>query len=168
MSTATHDDLDQARALLDGPPEGVEKLWSKVNDLAQHRRIDPELRRDLLRVAERVAPGLVGQITLELDYAVPAAVLEAHQDELIENRRSLGAFPRRESLEAPTPEEWIVADPRRLRALTFEIARFTTDDQRIAEPVLTLAEALGIDQRLAIDVTAAALRDVHRLAAVAR
>ena len=47
MSTATHDDLDQARALLDGPPEGVEKLWSKVNDLAQHRRIDPELSRDL-------------------------------------------------------------------------------------------------------------------------
>src|ERR1035438_4373252 len=62
-----YSDLDQARTILDAPPGVLEALWSRVNELAKHRRIDPQLRSDLLRVAEQIDPDLVPRLKLELD-----------------------------------------------------------------------------------------------------
>jgi hypothetical protein len=153
-------DLDQARALLDADPDVLAQLWAKVDALAKHRRIDRELRRNILRVAEKVEPTLVEQLKLELDEATPAAVLGAHP-ELVEDRPALGAFPRRDSIEAPTVDEWLKEDPRRLRGVVFEACRFTKDDRRVAEGVLSLAETLGLDLHLAADIVGYALRDAR-------
>ncbi len=161
-------DLDQARAVLDGPPGPLEALWAKIDALAKHRKIQPELRRDILRVAEKVDPALAERLEDELDEAVPAAVLEAHAHELIEDRPSLGAFPRRDTLEAPTVAEWLREDPRRLRGVVFEMARFCRDNRRVAEGALSLAEALGIDGHLAADITGYALRDARQPQAAAK
>jgi len=161
-------DVDQARALLAAPPEVLEQLWQKVDALAQHRKVDPELRKDILRVAKRVCPALGAQLEREFDVAVPAAVLEAHQHELIENRPALGAFPRRDTIEAPTAAEWLTEDPRRLRGVVFEIARFTKDDRLVAESAVKLADTLGIELHLAGDIIAAALRDARHPQAVAQ
>jgi hypothetical protein len=158
--------LDQARAVLDAPPEVLERLWQTVSALAAHRKVDPELRRDLLRVAAKVAPNLVPQIKKELDEAVPSAVLEAHQDQLVLDRPSLGAFPRRDTLEAPTVDEWLKEDPRRLRGVVLEVARFCGDDRLVVESVLGLAETLGVDGHLAADIIGYALRDARHPQAV--
>lgn len=162
------DALEQAQAILGSPPDVLARLWEKVDALARHRKIDPELRRDLMRVAEKVYPTLAEQIMLELDVATPAAVLEAHEHELIEDRPSLGAFPRRDSPEAPTAAEWLREDARRLRRVTLEVARFTTDDRLVAESVLSLAETLELEFDLAVDIIASALRDARHPLAVAR
>jgi hypothetical protein len=139
----------------------LEALWAKINELAEHRKIQPELRRDLLRVAAKVDPDLVPQLKRELDEVVPSAVLEAHQDELIPDRPAFGAFPRRDTIEAPTVDEWLKEDPIRLRGVVLEVARFCKDDRRVVESVLALAERLGIDPRLAGDIIGPALRDVR-------
>ena len=156
-----YSDIDQARTILDGPPGPLEALWAKINELAEHRKIQPEVRRDILRVAEKVAPELVAQLKHEMDEAVPSAVLEAHQDELVPDRPTLGAFPRRDTLDAPTVEDWLREDPRRLRGVVFETARFSADDQRVVESVLGLAHSLGIDLKLAADIVGHALRDAR-------
>jgi hypothetical protein len=161
-------DVDQARALLDAEPDVLAKLWQQVDALWRHRAIDPELRVAILRVAQHVDPALVSQIERELDEATPAAVLEAHQDELIEDRSTLGAFPRRDAIEVPTVSEWIAEDPRRLRGVVFEACRFTSDDRRVAEGVLSLAGTLGIDLHLAADIVGYALRDARHPEAVAK
>ncbi|MGD0944279.1 MAG: hypothetical protein ABR972_08405 [Acidimicrobiales bacterium] len=153
-------DLDQARALLDADPDVLCRLWQKVDALAKHRKLDPELRGNILRVAEKVEPTLVEQLKIELDEATPAAVLEAHP-ELIEDRPALGAFPRRDSIEAPTVDEWIREDSRRLRGVVFEACRFCKDDRRVAEGALGLAETLGLDLHLAADIVGYALRDAR-------
>ena len=129
---------------------------------ARHRKIQPELRRDLLRVAERVDPDLAERLKDELDEAVPAAVLEAHWRELVPDRAALGAFPRRDCIEAPTASELLTEDPLRLRNVTLEVARFTKDDRLVAESVLSLAEQLGIDPELAVDVVTHGLMDAAR------
>ncbi len=154
-------DLDRARVMLDAPGEYLEKLWARVNDLAEHRKIQPELRAGILRVAEQIDPALAEQLRHELDEATSAAVLEAHQDELIPDRPTLGAFPTSDRLTAPSIEDWLREDPTRLRGVTFEVARFTKDDRAVATSVLTLANALEIDLKLAGDVVAHALIDVH-------
>ena len=154
--------------MLDGPPGALEALWAKVEELARHRKIQPELRRDILRVVEQVAPDLVPQLKRELDEAVPAAVLEAHAHELIEDRATLGAFPRRDTIEALTAGEWLKEDPRRLRGVLFEACRFSKDDRAVVEGVLQLAENVGIDLRLAGDIVGAALRDARHPQAVAQ
>jgi hypothetical protein len=156
-----YSDLDQARTILDAPPGVLEALWSRVNELAKHRRIDPQLRSDLLRVAEQIDPDLVPRLKLELDIATPAAVLEAHASELIANQVTLGAFPVSTRLEGATVEDWLREDPRRLRGVVFETARFSADDQRVVESVLGLAHSLGIDLKLAADIVGHALRDAR-------
>jgi hypothetical protein len=113
-------DLYQERTILDAPPGVLEALWQKVNDLAKHRKIQPELRRSILRVAAQVDPTLAEQISRELDEAVPGAVIEAHQDELIPNKPTLGAFPSPAKLEGASLEGWLREDPRRLRGVVFE------------------------------------------------
>jgi hypothetical protein len=158
--TKAAQDRDLARQLLAAEPDVLARLWEKVNALAEHRRIDRGLRDDLLRVAGRLDPALATQLERELDEFLPAVVLAAHADELIEDR-PLGAFPRRDSVEAPTVEEWLIEDPRRLRGVVREVARFCTDDRRVVESVLALAESLGIDPRVAGDIIGPALRDVR-------
>jgi hypothetical protein len=160
--------LDQARAVLDADPDVLARLWEKVDALAKHRKIDPELRADILRVAGRIDPDLVGQLKRELDEAVPAAVLEAHAHELIEARLTLGAFPSSTKLEGANLEDWLRRDPRRLRGVVFEVAQFCADDRRVVESVLQLAESLEIDLQLAVDVVGYALRDARHPQAIAQ
>jgi hypothetical protein len=69
--------------------------------------------------------------------------------------------PHLPTLLDPGPGEWLADDPRRLRAVTFEVARFCRDDRRVVEGVLTLAQTLGIDLTLAAQIVGAALRDVR-------
>jgi hypothetical protein len=155
-------DLDQARTILDAPPGVLEALWAKVDALAKHRKIDPGLRRDILRVAEQVDPTLAEQLKRELDGAVPAVVLAAHEDQLIPPQLpALGAFPAATKLEGASLEDWLRDDPRRLRGVVFEVAQFCSDDQRVAEGVLSLAHTLGIDLRRATDVVGHALLDAR-------
>ncbi len=157
------DDLTRARTLLDGQHlDAIETLWRQVDALWRHRRIDPELRADILRVATRIAPELVEQIEVELDIATPAVVLEAHFNELIEDRPTLGAFPTQNTLEAPSVEEWLKADPTRLRGVVLEMCRFTRNDRQVVTAVITLAERLGIALELAKDVVTHALIDARR------
>ena len=171
VSTTCEDftsDLDQARALLAAPADVLARLFEKVEALHRHRRIDRELRRDILRVAGRIDPALVEQLKLELDEATPAAVLEAHQAELIPDRPALGAFPRRDTLEAPTVDKWLREDPRRLGGVVHEVARFCRDDRRVVESVLALAESLGLNLHLAADIIGCALRDTRHPQAAAQ
>ncbi len=164
------DDLtSEARALLDSEPDVLCRLWEKVDDLWRHRRVDAGLRADILRVAAKVSPELVERLEQELDVATPAAVLEAYEHELIEDRPTIGAFPRPEMvLEVPGPGEWTASDPRRLRAIVFEVALFCKDDQRVAESVLGLAQMLGINLELAAGIVGHALLDVHHSQAAVR
>ena len=161
-------DLDQARLLLAAPADVLARLFEKVEALHRHRRINPELRRNIVRVAEKVAPALVEQLKLELDEATPAAVLEAHQTELIPDRPALGAFPRRDTLDAPLISEWLTEDPTRFRGVVYEVGRFCKDDRRVVESVLALAEQLGIDGHLAADIIGCALRDTRHPQAAAQ
>jgi hypothetical protein len=80
----------------------------------------------------------------------------------------LGAFPRRDTIEALTAGEWLKEDPRRLRGVLFEACRFSKDDRAVVEGVLQLAENVGIDLRLAGDIVGAALRDARHPQAVAQ
>jgi hypothetical protein len=153
-------DLDQARALLDSPPDVLARLWQKVDALAKHRAIDPELRRDILRVANRIAPELAEEIEGELDIATPAAVLEAHP-ELIVDRPALGAFPSADNITAPSIEDWFREDPRRLRAYVLEAYRFGSDEKIVVQSVLEFAYKLGIDLALAKDIVTHALIDAR-------
>jgi hypothetical protein len=161
-------DLDRARAVLDADPDVLARLWEKVDALAKHRKFDPELRADILKVAGRIDPDLVEQLKRELDEAVPAVVLEAHAHELIEDRLTLGAFPTAGKLTAPSIEEWLRQDPRRLRGVLIEACRFCRDDRRVVESVLQLAKDVGIDLKLAGDVVGHALMDARQPRAVAR
>jgi hypothetical protein len=161
-------DLDKARAVLDAPLEVLEALWQKVDDLAKHGKIQPELRRSILRVAAQVDPGLVEQLKHELDEATPSAVLEAHEAELVADRLTLGAFPVLGRLTAPSIGAWLREDPRRLRGMLGEASRFGADDRRVVESVLQLAKDAGIDLTLAGDVVSHALMDARRPEAVAR
>ncbi len=165
-----HTDIDQARAILDSDPDILERLWQKVDDLAKHRRIDPELRADILRVAEQIDPALAEQLERELDLAAPAVVLAAHEDELVPNRPTVGAFPPADNITAPSIEDWFREDPTRLRGLVLEASRFTTDEKLVVEGVLELAFRIGIDRQLAVDVTTHALIDsrTRRSEAVAK
>jgi hypothetical protein len=161
-------DLDQARVLLAAPPDVLARLFEMTEALARHRRIDPELRRRLLHVAEKFDPALVEQLALELDAATPAAVLEAHAHELIPDLPALGAFPRRDTLEAPTVGEWLKENPRRLRGVVLESCRFCQDDRRVVEGALQLAKDVGIELRLAGDIIGPALRDARQPSAMAK
>jgi hypothetical protein len=103
-----------------------------------------------------------------MDEAVPSAVLEAHQDELIPDRPTLGAFPTPGKLTAPSIEAWLLEDPRRLRGVLLESCRFSKNDRLVVESVLQLAKDVGIDLRLARDVVSHALMDARRPEEVAR
>jgi hypothetical protein len=166
--SADKPDLDGARALLDAPVDVLARVFEKAEELWRHRRIDPELRADILRVAERVDPVLAEQLERELDTMLPAAVLAGHEAELIEDSPAFGAFPCSDSFTAPSIEAWLVEDPRRLRGVTLEACRFTPDDRLVAEGVLSLAESLGIELRQAGEIVASALRDARYPQAVAR
>jgi hypothetical protein len=164
----SRDVVEQARALLDADPAVLARLWEKVDALAQHRKVDAELRAAILRVAAKVAPDSIAQIEHELDEAIPAVVLEAHKAELIPNRPALGAFPTKDRLAGCSIEDWLRADPLRLRGVALEAGRFCCDNRSVAQGVLQLAENLGIDLQLAGDIVAQALIDSRHHSAVAK
>jgi hypothetical protein len=164
----TPGDVDQARALLDAEPDVLAQLWAAVDGLARHRKVDPELRADILRVAAKVDPALAEQISRDLDEASPAAVLEAHASELIEDQPTLGAFPSSDRLTATSIEAWLREDPLRLRGVLLEACRFCQDDRLVVESTLQLAKDVGIDLHLAADVVSHALMDARQPQAVAR
>jgi hypothetical protein len=161
-------ELDRARIILESPPDVLALLFEKVDALARHRKIDPELRAAIVRVAEGVDPDLAGQLARQLDEVTPAAVLAGHARDLIEDRPSLGAFPAQDRLPDSSIENWLREDPRRLRGVTLEVCRFNSDNRLVVEGVLQLAEALGIELRLAGDIVGSALRDARHPEAVAR
>jgi hypothetical protein len=163
-----HTDIKAARAMLDSDPAVLEKLWQRVDDLWRHRAIDPELRASILRVAEQIDPALAEQLKHELDEFVPAVVLAAHEDELVPNTVALGAFPSPDRLAAPSIEDWLREDPRRLRGVVLEAARFCADDRLVVEGALSLAFKLEIDLSLAGDVVGHALIDARHERTVAK
>ena len=168
-TTGEKDSTSQARALLDDPdPNAIARLWEQVEDIWRHRRIDPELRADILRVAAKIDPALVEQLEREMDKAVPSAVLSAHQAELIPDQEALGAFPRSDKLTAPSIDTWLVEDPLRLRGVVLEACRFCRDDRLVVTAVMQLAERLCIDLELAKGVVCHALIDARRPQAVAK
>ena len=168
-TTGEENSTDHARALLDDPdPNAIARLWEQVEDIWRHRKIDPGLRSDILRVAAKIDPTLGAQLEREMDKAVPSAVLAAHQAELIPDRPALGAFPRSDKLAATSIDAWLVEDPLRLRGVVIEACRFCRDDRLVVTAVMQLAEQLGIDLELAKGVVCHALIDARRPQAAAK
>jgi hypothetical protein len=56
-------------------------------------------------------------------------------------------------------DPWLRANPGRLGALVFELARFTDDDRQVAEMALAEAERLDIPESTAIPAVGVALRE---------
>ena len=148
---------------LDNPAD-VDRLWELVQRRHEVQTIDPRLRADVLRAVDQalergaICDERAAAIKLELEEAHPAIVLAAHSHDLLENRPSIGAFPRRTSNESPTATEWVLEDPQRLGNVVHEMARFSSDLQVIVVHVLELAEAAGIDEEVADEVVRATLR----------
>ncbi|HTV11389.1 MAG TPA: hypothetical protein VME20_05955 [Acidimicrobiales bacterium] len=74
---------------------------------------------------------------------------------------SRAAFPRRGREDAPTAEELLRQDPRRLAFVIFEAARFGGDLKAVVEGVLILADSLGIEEATADAVVADAVREIR-------
>jgi hypothetical protein len=77
------------------------------------------------------------------------AELRDHWRERIPDRVALGAFPRRDTLEAPTATEIYTEDPSRLVAFVVEVRRFCGDELRVVEVAADFASKLGIPDDLA-------------------
>lgn len=149
--------------------DDVHGLEQALDELARRRALgdaDPPLRAALLRGCNRLDDRdarLASTIREELDAMHPHAVCAGRWRDLVEDRSSLGAFPRRDSLDAPTLEEWLQDDPRRLVRVVHEMLRFSHDLPRVTAAALELADRAGLDPELADKVVCAGLR-----AAVAR
>ncbi|MHB1782391.1 MAG: hypothetical protein ACYCTE_06810 [Acidimicrobiales bacterium] len=79
-------DLDDA--------DGLVRLWSEIDRVARHRRIDPKLRESVIRAALQLDADAAAQIVAELDQATPPAVLAANWQVLIPNRPAIGHYRR--------------------------------------------------------------------------
>ena len=77
-------------------------------------------------------------------------------------RPALGAFPRRDTPDAPSVDQWLRDDPRRLAGVIVEAARFTDDLKCIVVGVTNLADRVGIDEEEADKIIAAAIRLLQR------
>jgi hypothetical protein len=159
-----------AARLLELPADDLCAVVDRAEAIRAHRSIDPDLRSDVLRAVDRaVAAGRLpaaraNLVRAELDHSTPAAVLEAHADELIEDRPTLGAFPRaREGVEAPNLDEWLRSDPRRLGNVVREAIRFGGDLKSAVAAILAEADRLGIDPDVADEIVTSALRDSRQV-----
>lgn len=141
-------------------PCAVEKVWNEIERRHAARTVDPELRRSILARLGDIDPAVADEIRQELGEMAPAVVLQAHLEELVPDKQALGAFPRRETLEAPTATEWLAEDPRRLAGVVREMSRFTTDRRLVVAAVLDLADAVGIEQGLADRIVCGALKSL--------
>ena len=86
-----------------------------------------------------------------------------HWRETIPDRPTIGAFPRRQRIEDPLPDEWIKEAPRRLAGIVGEMRRFCADEGRVAEVVAGIARRLEIDEELAIEAIAEGIRQSRTL-----
>jgi hypothetical protein len=98
------------------------------------------------------------RISANADEATMAALSDPA---LPTDRPVIGAFPMRTTVDSPTAAEWIREDPRRLAAVVMEMLRFTADVVKVARTSLELAERLGIDENLAVEVVAEGIRHSH-------
>ncbi|MFZ0059395.1 MAG: hypothetical protein WAL35_05050 [Acidimicrobiales bacterium] len=156
-----------AARLLELSADDLLNVVGRAEEIWRHRAVDPALRAAVLQAIERaVGAGRLpaaraNLVRAELDHSTPAAVLEAHADALIEDRPTIGAFPRvREGVEPPNLDDWLREDPRRLGRIVDEAARFRFDLKAVAAEVLALADTLGVDEALADQIVADALRSV--------
>jgi len=72
-------------------PDDVLRAWAEAARILEHRKIDPELREAIIRVAIGLDEQTCDEILAELDRAVPAVVLEANFAALVPNRPAIGA-----------------------------------------------------------------------------
>jgi hypothetical protein len=164
-------------------PSDLQRVVEEHEAYVALRRTDPELRKSLLKLASRMPTEEGDEIRQALEVSPPAAVLASFFDQLY--AVSLAMAPQREPapqvvapVSEPAPqksveetltafvrgpiEAWLIEDPRRLRGVVLEACRFSKNDRRVVEGVLTLANSLGIELRLAGDIVASALRDARR------
>jgi len=144
-------------------PDEVLRLWEYVRRQRALQNVDPELREALLGRCALIAPELAATICAELEVAAPAAVLEAHWQEMIPNVAAIGAFraarqsPKGQSLRGATAA-WIREDPARLAQIVRRTAAATDNIRIVAEVAFEAAEEAGISSRDAKPVIVEALR----------
>lgn len=161
MTSVVNVDLD------DPDTSALERLDSELRRRRAVRSLDPSLRADVLRATDeavddgRLDTTEADQIRQQLDQMHPAVVLEQWGRKLIKDRPALGAFPSRNIVKAPSPDEWIRQDPRRLAGIVLEAARFGSDLKAIAVAVLELADGLGIEEATADEIVAAAFHNLR-------
>jgi hypothetical protein len=145
-------------------PSDVDRVWHVVAERHRARHADPELRASIVRrlaeLAGRITPAAAAEIRAALDELLPAVVLDAHRDVLIDNRPALGAFPRARFRPSRSSEDWLREDPRRLAGLLQEALRFGHDVRRTVESVVDLAERLGIAEDVYLPILREAARQV--------
>ncbi|MCU1490716.1 MAG: hypothetical protein JWM85_2121 [Acidimicrobiaceae bacterium] len=84
MSRNVTIDLDQ--------PDDVLRLWAEARRVSEHRKVEPALRIDLVRLAIAADPAVSDEVLAALDRVTPAAVLEAYFAELVPDRSTIGAY----------------------------------------------------------------------------
>jgi hypothetical protein len=151
--------------------DDVARAWSEVERVLAVRATDPELRvalasaTDRALAAERIDEATADRIRDEMDEMSPAAVLEAHASELIEDR-ALG-----EVSSPPTRPVILVADelrarlrqdPGNLRHVVAFARGITTDTRRLVELSLAVSDAAGIDRDVAEKIILVELREPSR------
>jgi hypothetical protein len=156
-------DLDDA--------DSIARAWSEIERVLAVRATDPELRVALASATDRaLAAGRIDEATAdriraELDEATPAVVLEAHSDELIEDR------PLGEVSPPPTRPVILVADelrarlrenPGNLRHVVAFARGITTDTRHLVELSLAVSDAAGIDRDVAEKIILVELREPSR------
>jgi hypothetical protein len=132
------------------------RLQEVVDELEHRHAIrwaDPELRQAIeKRLSNKLASGalseeMAAEIRTALAELLPAAVLDAFRDHLIDDKPALGAFPRGAITSDDTPDAWLRADPCRLASVLRESYRFTRPNLELAvEGVVALARTLGIEE----------------------
>ena len=155
--------------------DDVVALWERVQRV-KRSRTDPEgqaLGRVIIGralAARRIDPETAQSARAELEEYGLSVLLAGRWRELtpaaVLNRPTVGyyrsAFPRRRNpRQAPDIDQWYRDDPRRLIAYMGEVARFTTDEERVLRVAADFAEQLGIPDPVAEEVLADGLRSVR-------
>ncbi len=146
----------------------LERIAAEQDRRHAARELDPDLWYALRRRCDELEqrnPHLASEIRRLLDEISPKVVAAEYWRELVPDRPALGhylrAFPRRDLLTAPSADDWLRADPRRLAGVVVEMRRFSNDLPGIVRAVLALADGAGIDAELADRIVCAALREAE-------
>jgi hypothetical protein len=145
----------------EGAPRGALTIGSAREDQLNLTDLDGLTSRDLFHLADARRQREQAKAERELAELARRAEERDNWRTVIADRPALGAFPRRDNLEAPTATEWLSEDPSRLAAVVAEMSRFTADEAKVARTSLELAERLGIDENLAVEVVAEGIRQAR-------